>query len=97
MQNTLRVEPSQLVEADLVCRVLPAIDAATLATMVPALEEAKRFLARRRGTDRSGTVSLNRIVSRVGLERYNMEDEGPASGIAPSVGMPNACATEGSA
>jgi hypothetical protein len=68
MQETLGMEAGKLVEPDLVGRVLPAEDAATFSTVMTALEEAKRFLARRRGAYRSGSVGLKRVVSTIGLE-----------------------------
>jgi len=45
MPMALWVEARELVKADLVARVLPAEDAATLAAVVATLEEAKRLLA----------------------------------------------------
>lgn len=41
----LRMETCELIETDIVARVLPAEDAAALAAMVATLEEAKGLLA----------------------------------------------------
>lgn len=55
---TFWMEPRELIETDIVARVLPAKDAAALAAMVATLEEAEGLLAGRCGANRSGTVSL---------------------------------------
>jgi hypothetical protein len=52
------MEAGELIETDVVARVLPAEDATALAAMVATLEEAKGLLAAGCGADRSGTVSL---------------------------------------
>lgn len=94
MQDTLGMESRQLVQAHLVGRMLPAVDAATLSAVVATLEEAEGFLARRRGANRSGAVSLNRVVSTAGLDWCNIEvaraetNGDPASDKAFSVGAP---------
>lgn len=45
VQDTIGMEPGQIVKSDLLGRVLPAEDAATLSAMVAPLEETKRLLA----------------------------------------------------
>jgi hypothetical protein len=48
MQHTVGVEPGKLVESDLLGRVLPTEDAATLPAVMATLKEAEGFLARGR-------------------------------------------------
>lgn len=67
MPLALGVEARQLVEADLVARVLCAEDATALAAVVAALEEAKGFLARRGRAYHGGSICLKKFVSTVGL------------------------------
>lgn len=66
MQDALGMEARKFVQAHLVCRMLPAEDAAALSAVMAALEEAKRFLARRGGAYRSGTIGLKGMVSTIG-------------------------------
>lgn len=63
MEHALRVEPSKLIKADLVGRVLPAKDATTLPAMVAALKEAEGLLAGRGGANRGGAVGLPVVAS----------------------------------
>lgn len=45
VQDSIGVEPGQLIETDLLGRVLPAEDATALPAVVAALEKAEGFLA----------------------------------------------------
>ena len=69
------VEACQLVEADLLGRVLPAEDATALSAVVATLEEAEWFLARGRRAYCGGAICLNRVVSTAGLE--HLKSKGP--------------------
>jgi hypothetical protein len=93
---TFRMEARELVKPDLIAGMLPAEDAATLATVMAPLKEAEGFGARGCGAYWSGSVGLIRLVSRVALERhYGKSELNPASGEASSVGWePCACATK---
>jgi hypothetical protein len=57
------MEEGVLVEPHLALRVLPAEDAAALAAVVTAIEEAEGRLARRRGADVGGAIGLEERVS----------------------------------
>lgn len=84
---TVGMEPRQLVKTHLAGRVLPAVDAAALAAVMAALEEAEGLLARRGGADRSGAVSLTRNVSAIGLERPPRAKKRPSGGQGRGWGL----------
>jgi sialic acid synthase SpsE len=75
MHHTIGVESSELVETNLLGRMLPTEDPAALSTMVAALEETEWLLTRRRGAHWSGAVCLMKIVSTTGLELLQCEDQ----------------------
>lgn len=74
MQFALGVEACKLIETDLLGRVLPAEDAATLSAVMAALKEAEGFFTRGRRAYSGGAVSLKRCISTIGLEQLRKRE-----------------------
>jgi hypothetical protein len=75
MHHTIGVEASELVETNLLGRMLPTEDSAALSAVVAALEETEWLLTRRRGAHWSGAVCLMKIVSTASLELLQCEGQ----------------------